>query len=720
MPAPSRRIIRAPALGLAAALLATAAPWSPVGIRQVAPARAAITGPYLPMGTEPIAPGVIHEWGSITTTKGNQDIQLVIADPTQPEISFESALSNDRVGGLERTSAMAIRRSTEGHRVVAAINGDVWGGYTNLMTNAPNGIDIEDGELMTADGSNRAAFGYGPDRVPRIGLVREALTVSIVGATLPIPHLNQSPNGGLALFTPSFGPRLSTDLTGVEIVISGLALPLTPSGSWSGIVTDVRPAGGGAPIDPGTVVLIAPAGWLDLPALIPGIQVSLAASITPGWETVTHAVSGREYLVRDGVPYITPRPTSTYQTHPRTAIGLTADGRVVLATVDGRRPDESLGVTLDELAAFLVSKGVVNAINLDGGGSSTMAVRRQGDIDVSVANTPSAGHEIAVTNSIEIVNGAPSGPLAMLTVSPSSATVYERSSVRFSVIAQDAGYAPVPLAPGELVWGVDPALGTIDQAGTLTATAAGSGAVTVQGRGVVGSVPVVVVADTFAPAASAPVSSLPVDETIGSSVPLDVRWSAATDRGTGVASYELELRTDGGAWKTVALPSPTALAVTPSLLRNRTYQFRLRAIDEVGNASAWKNGRSFRLAVAPETTRALRFVRGTWSRSTSVSYDGRQARTTRTTEAVARFTFTGTGFAWVSARSPVRGIAHVSVDGGAPVTVDLYRATSIARQMVLARTWSSSGTHTVVITAVGTAGHPRVDIDAFVVLAPPL
>ena len=141
-------------------------------------------------------------------------------------------------------------------------------------------------------------------------------------------------------------------------------------------------------------------------------------------------------------------------------------------------------------------------------------------------------------------------------------------------------------------------------------------------------------------------------------------------------------------------------------------------MDVAGNVGAWRPAGAFRLAVAQESTRALSFKTGTWSRTTSASYDGGAARSTRTVGGIARFTFTGTSFAWVAAASPVRGAAGVYIDGALAGTVNTYRLTSAARLMVFSRTWATSARHMVEIRVAGTAGHPRVDLDAFVVLTP--
>jgi exopolysaccharide biosynthesis protein len=61
--------------------------------------------------------------------------------------------------------------------------------------------------------------------------------------------------------------------------------------------------------------------------------------------------------------------------HPRTAVGVRAEGSLVFVTVDGRQPKKSVGMTVDELAGLMLELGCVDAINLDGGGSTTMVVK---------------------------------------------------------------------------------------------------------------------------------------------------------------------------------------------------------------------------------------------------------------------------------------------------------------------------------------------------------
>lgn len=82
---------------------------------------------------------------------------------------------------------------------------------------------------------------------------------------------------------------------------------------------------------------------------------------------------------------------------PRTAIGVTASGELLLVTVNGRQPNISVGMSLAELGRLLIELGAVQAMNLDGGGSTTMVIR---DL---VLNLPSNGQERPVSNAILIL-----------------------------------------------------------------------------------------------------------------------------------------------------------------------------------------------------------------------------------------------------------------------------------------------------------------------------
>jgi hypothetical protein len=705
---------------------------APLSLLPPSIASAAVIAPYLSAGREPLAPGVDHDWGQISTSIGNQTVDLVEVDGSNPSIVYEESLSNERVTGLERVSSQANSRSHEAHRVIAAINGDVWAGFSNEAESAPNGLDVEAGELITAGTAGRPTFGVGPDGRPLLGspLVTTTLTTTTLGQ-FAVNRINQLRRPGeIVLYTPHFGPRTSSAASGVDIIITGLALPIRTSGAWTGIVQQTRIADGGGPIDPGAVVITV-ASTSPLAAIQPGEQVTLTTAVTPGWEGVQQAVGGREWIVRDAATYISPHPASADEIHPRSAVGITADGRLILATVDGRETGVSEGVRLTELAELMLERGAVQAINLDGGGSSTLVARRAGTESPVIVNKPSDGVERPVTNSIQVVSTMPTGPLAVLNVRPAARSVYRNETIDFSATGMDAGYNPVPIPAGQVTWSLSAPIGTIDANGHFVATSPGSAQIvaTAAGTGASGSVgasaavtgtaPITVLADTTAPVARPPKVTLPVGRGIGTGgVPVIVSWDAATDVGSGVASYELQRSVDGHAWTTMPKASPAARTTSLTLPRNRTYQFQVRAVDVAGNVGAWVRVGAFKLTVSQESSRSLSFIRGTWSRSTSVSYDGHSARTTRTKGAIARFRFSGKGFAWVAAESPVRGAAQVWIDGNLSGTVNTYRTSSVARMMVFTRSAMTSGLHTIEIRTLGTSGHPRVDIDAFVTMTP--
>jgi exopolysaccharide biosynthesis protein len=123
------------------------------------------------------------------------------------------------------------------------------------------------------------------------------------------------------------------------------------------------------------------------------------------------AVGGRIGLVRDGVILVAPdtaKEPGFVARNPRTAAGISRDGRhLILATIDGRQKPYSDGTTLHETAAIMLGLGARDALNLDGGGSTTL-VYRDAHGELRVANRPSdKGVERAVGDAVAIVRRCP-------------------------------------------------------------------------------------------------------------------------------------------------------------------------------------------------------------------------------------------------------------------------------------------------------------------------
>jgi exopolysaccharide biosynthesis protein len=113
---------------------------------------------------------------------------------------------------------------------------------------------------------------------------------------------------------------------------------------------------------------------------------------------VRQVIAGSHVIVKDGKKVDV---TGTFSTarHPRTAVGITRDGsKLILLVVDGRQPKLSIGMQLSDLADEMIAQGAYNALNLDGGGSSTMVYRDPASKQLKVLNSPSDSKERSVAN----------------------------------------------------------------------------------------------------------------------------------------------------------------------------------------------------------------------------------------------------------------------------------------------------------------------------------
>jgi hypothetical protein len=176
-------------------------------------------------------------------------------------------------------------------------------------------------------------------------------------------------------------------------------------------------------------------------SLVPGEIVTSSWSF--GWAGVADSVGGYPLLLRDGETMVTKCWAPICARHPRTVIGVDADGRILLVVVDGRRRG-SIGMDLVQLANLMRLLGAVSALNLDGGGSSTMVVRGK------VVNRPSDGYERPRSTAVLILDGPDPGER----IAATEPTAEISASDSESQMAGAERRLATGRGPGAGVWGV--------------------------------------------------------------------------------------------------------------------------------------------------------------------------------------------------------------------------------------------------------------------------
>jgi exopolysaccharide biosynthesis protein len=394
-------------------------------------------------------------------------------DITDTLVHLETVKAEDNLYGYERTSGMAARTDAEGHRVVGAINADFYnaGGI-------PVGAQIVGGELVKAPYVTRSTFAMSDEKAPFIDVVALQGKVITADADAAIANVNAArTDGTLILYNRFMGATTGTNEWGTEILAHYLTAPVVNDTVWL-VVADIDSGltvGRGNNTIPAEGIVLSGNGsgatFLKEQVAI-GDTIAYLLEMPPLEARLMEMVGGIPRLIRDSVATVEYEEEGTSQSfatnrHPRTAVGINGDStKVYFFTVDGRQPNYSMGMSLYELADYMLSWGVKQGVNLDGGGSTTMVVRG------SVANSPSdPGGERWVANALLAVSTAPTGPLTELEIVPDSAYIIIDSEAGFSVSGFDEYWNSTAVAPDSIQWSCTPAIGSIDLSGNFTAGA---------------------------------------------------------------------------------------------------------------------------------------------------------------------------------------------------------------------------------------------------------
>ncbi len=332
---------------------------------------------------------------------------------------------------------------------MAAVNADF---FHLARPAAPFGLHVEAGDILSSPADNAwMGFGVDADRTAHIlNWQFRGEVISGAGHRHRLHGFNQTYQAGtdaIYLYDRTWGTEVSS------VFFDGPVLKVTVR---DGIVTQMlrnaEPAG--VPSDGYVVVAEGMGADFLLRHARLGSSMDFTLGIEPDLQ-LDAAVGGQALLVEDGRPVDPSRFSSPGSTRAsRTAVGV-ADEQVFFVTIDAT--PVAAGVTLEELSLFMSQMGAERALNLDGGGSTTMVARRLGEFQLELVSRPRHGVERSVPNAIGIFNLAPKTGVSRLYLQGQEGLLVGTEAT-YRVSGHDRHYHPTVIHPQELMWDVsDPA-----------------------------------------------------------------------------------------------------------------------------------------------------------------------------------------------------------------------------------------------------------------------
>ncbi|HEX6338517.1 MAG TPA: phosphodiester glycosidase family protein [Jiangellaceae bacterium] len=380
-----------------------------------------------------VAPGLELTTFTRLDPQGWSAGQVLVADLDEPGLSLDYQYS----GTVSEPAT--VREMAESSGAVAAVNGDF---YDIDRSFAPNGVGVsrDEGLLTSPVGSHTNAVTVDSDGIARLAQVLLEGTVTVGGEEFELAGVNTHsiPANGIGVFTAAWGEYTRANALGAGNPVAEVTVV-------DGAVAEVSDTPGEGKIAENELILVGRDAGAEALLGSAGIGAGVDVSYAPRTDfgELTVALGGNQLLVVDGQP----RDFGAGTAEPRTAVGLADDGATMfLVVVDGRQP-HARGMTLTQLAQFMADLGAEQALNLDGGGSSTMVARTPGTSDHAVINSPSDGTERRVANGLGLFAAAGSGRLAGLSVTAASDRVFPGLTRTLTAHGHDETFAPVDSDP---------------------------------------------------------------------------------------------------------------------------------------------------------------------------------------------------------------------------------------------------------------------------------
>ncbi|MGP4099874.1 phosphodiester glycosidase family protein [Nonomuraea sp. KM90] len=429
---------------------------------------------------ERIGPGIDLQHVKALDQKGWYDAHFLTVDLSNSAVGTDLLTA----GPVAFGGPLSVAANKAG--AVAGVNGEF---FDIGNSNAALGGEVQNGQLRkTADIGGRQHVGVGGDGIARLVDLTVDATANFAGADHRVLSINAANGGGvpadgLIAFTSAWGDYsrnrglggVGTDRIAEVLVENGSVVSVTPNG----------PAGAGTIPDGGFVLVGRDAAAVAIRALRPGDPVALDYELADDVAKQMKFALGHGGTIVSGGQAVAGLDPSIA---PRTALGFKDGGRtLVLATWDGPGGTGKGGVGIDKEARDLVAMGVETAVNLDGGGSTTMVARALGEDGATVRNVPSDGRERNDPNGVGVFVAKGDGRLHELLVKPAPGAASADGGVKVfpglhrTLVAEgvDDHQTPVEVDPKSVRWS---ARGASVSGGTLEAPAKPQGSIKVEAR----------------------------------------------------------------------------------------------------------------------------------------------------------------------------------------------------------------------------------------------
>jgi exopolysaccharide biosynthesis protein len=348
-------------------------------------------------------PGV--EYAQVDHKIGSDPVKINLLRLDLKKVRLDVHHALDKAIGLETTSSIATRKNA-----VAAINAGFFRLDKSEFAGEASDNLVIDGLLLSEGNRDRVGLEIINSNKQTVASIVRANLHPWFGSqdsrfAIKLAGVNRLPvEQEIVIFTPAFGPTTNTSAETIEIVVGGCARDK----KWKNHVyctqvsvvensKNARIPAEGFVVSTGPVKSQSRLHLLDeikkfqnLVAKKKAVYLRVENSLdqTTSYTESVDLVAGVPQLIKNGKIEITWEQEKASKSfvetrHPRTAVAILKDGKFLMMTVDGRQPGVSVGMSLQELAEYLFSLGAVDAMNLDGGGSTTMF------LDGKVVNTPS-------------------------------------------------------------------------------------------------------------------------------------------------------------------------------------------------------------------------------------------------------------------------------------------------------------------------------------------